>query len=94
MNVDTEVQQNPVGKVLLYTSWDDAKPAMTFKHKTTNQLPPILKRLAEKFSSIRSKYIYFLQVWQELSILSENDSHIFVQQDDDWDIKGRYSQAI
>jgi hypothetical protein len=62
MDVDTEVQQNPVGKVLLYTSRSDTKPAMTFKHKTTNQLPPILKGLAEKFSPIRSKYIYFLLV--------------------------------
>jgi hypothetical protein len=61
MDVDTEVQQNPVGKVLLYTSRDDT-PAMTFKHQTTNQLPSILKELAQKFSPIRSEYIYFLLV--------------------------------
>jgi hypothetical protein len=62
MNVDTEVQQNPVGKVLLYTSRDDTKPAMSFQHKTTDQLPRILKGLAGKYSPIRSKYIYFLLV--------------------------------
>lgn len=27
-------------------------------------------------------------------MLLESNSHIFVQQEDDWDIKGRYSQAI
>ena len=62
MNVDTEVQQNPIGKVLLYTSRDDTKPAMTFKHKTTDQLPSILKGLAEKYSPIRSKYLYVILV--------------------------------
>jgi hypothetical protein len=48
------------GKVLLYTSQEEnARPAMTINHKTSSELPPILKRLAQKFSPIRSKYKLF-----------------------------------
>ena len=41
------------GKVLLYTSQDvNARSAMTMKHKTSSELPPNLKKLAQKFSPI------------------------------------------
>ena len=44
------------GKVLLYTSRDsDADPVMTTKHETVSELAPILKKLARRFSPIRSK---------------------------------------
>jgi hypothetical protein len=62
MDVDREVHQQPVGKVLLYTSQEmNARPAMTMKLQTTGELPSILKELAHKFSPIRSKYIVFYQ---------------------------------
>ena len=57
MNVDAEVHQNPEGKVLLYTS-RDSHPAMTIKHQTGSTLPSVLKELAQKFSPIRSEYIF------------------------------------
>lgn len=58
MDVDPDIQQDPYGKVLLYTSRDaDAIPAMSIKHKTTPHLPSILNTLAQKFSPIRSKYL-------------------------------------
>ena len=46
------------GKVLLYTSRDhDARPAMTITHDTVSDLPPVLQKLARKFSPIRSKLV-------------------------------------
>lgn len=58
MNVDSEVHQKPVGKVLLYTSREDGSyPAMAIKHEVTSKLPSVLKGLARNFSPIRSKYI-------------------------------------
>jgi hypothetical protein len=59
MNEDSEkIHQIPSGKVLLYTSRDDnARPVMSMKHKTIEQLPTILKEVAQKFSPIRSKYM-------------------------------------
>jgi len=50
---------NPIvnGKVLLFTSRDkDAAPAMTITHKTTSELPPVLQKLARRFSPIRSTF--------------------------------------
>ena len=44
------------GKVLLYTSEEvDARPAMAMNHKVSSELPPILKKLAQMYSPIRSK---------------------------------------
>jgi hypothetical protein len=64
MEVDGEVRQQTIGKVLLYTSQErDAHPAMTIKHQTTSELPSILDKLAQKFSPIRSKYIIFYQFY-------------------------------
>ena len=46
-----------IGKVLLYTSRDlDASPAMTISHDTVSRLPPVLQKLAGRFSPIRSKF--------------------------------------
>ena len=52
MDVDVD---NPIvnGKVLLFTSRDkDAAPAMTITHKTISELPPVLQKLARRFSPI------------------------------------------
>ena len=59
MNFEDDACPKINGKVLLYTSRDqDASPAMTITHDTINELPPILDKLAGKFSPIRSKQIY------------------------------------
>jgi hypothetical protein len=59
MDVDTGAPLKAMGKVLLYTSRDqDAEPAMTIKHETGYQLPPVLIKLARKFSPIRSESVY------------------------------------
>ena len=48
----------PRGKVLLYTSKDkSAEPMMTMMADVGNQLKPVLKKLAGKYSPIRSKHI-------------------------------------
>lgn len=66
------------GKVLLYTTADkNTSPAMTFSHKTSSELPPILKKLAQRYSPVRNK-----------------NSRVFVLQDDMWDIRGRFSDAM
>jgi len=58
MDVDTNFQRNPYGKVLLYTSRDvDASPVMSIKHQTTSNLPSILNTLGQKFSPLRRKYL-------------------------------------
>ena len=62
MDVDTQNDQQSVGKVLLYTSQErNDNPAMTMKLQTTTELPSVLDKLAQKFSPIRSKYIIFYQ---------------------------------
>ena len=56
MNIEIDTKPKINGKILLYTSHDDdASPAMSITHETVNQLPPILDKLAGKFSPIRSK---------------------------------------
>jgi len=52
------VNYTKTGKVLLYTSRDHgARPAMTISHDTVGDLPPVLEKLARKFSPIRSKSV-------------------------------------
>jgi hypothetical protein len=47
------------GKVLLYTSRDlAASPAMTVSHETVSRLPPVLQKLARRFSPLRSKFVH------------------------------------
>ena len=57
VDVDNVGYYQADGKVLLYTSQEvNARPAMTMKHQTSSELPPILKKLASKFSPIQSKW--------------------------------------
>jgi hypothetical protein len=60
MDVDLNFFSSKIsGKVLLYTSRDlGASPAMTVKHDTVNRLPPVLQKLARKFSPLRSKFVH------------------------------------
>ena len=56
MDIDHNRAPASFGKVLLYTTRDeDAPPAMAIKHKTTSNLPTILKELSLKYSPIQSK---------------------------------------
>ena len=60
MDVDLNYFSSKIsGKVLLYTSRDlGASPAMTVKHDTVSRLPPVLQKLAGKFSPLRSKFVH------------------------------------
>jgi hypothetical protein len=59
MDVDDHALPMAMGKVLLYTSRDqDAEPAMTMSHETGYQLPPVLDKLARKYSPIRSELVH------------------------------------
>ena len=59
MDVDSNEYPRISGKVLLYTSRDlGASPAMTVMHDTVSQLPPVLEKLARRFSPIHSKFVY------------------------------------
>ena len=56
MDVDPLGSSQADGKVLVYTSQEvNANPAMAMTHKISSELPPILTKLARKFSPIRSK---------------------------------------
>ena len=66
------------GKVMIYAerelgSW----PHMSFRTKTTSELPVILKELSGRFSPIQKM-----------------DSRIYVYEDNIWEVKGRFSQAV
>jgi hypothetical protein len=53
MNVDPDPHARVSGRVLLYTSASkDATPAMTMKQEVTSQLPPILEKLAGRYSPV------------------------------------------
>ena len=56
MDVDPRVFS---GKVLLYTTRDlGAPPDFTVTHDTVSRLPPVLQKLARKFSPLRSKFVH------------------------------------
>lgn len=58
MNVDLNVHSKIGGKVLLYTTRDlGADPAFTIKHDTVSRLPPVLHKLARRFSPLRGKFV-------------------------------------
>jgi hypothetical protein len=53
MDIDLDVYPKVNGKVLLYVSCDDgAALAMTITHETVSGLPPVLQKLAWRFSPI------------------------------------------
>jgi hypothetical protein len=60
MDVDMDFFSSKIsGKVLLYTSRDlGASPAMTVNHETVSRLPPVLQKLARRFSPLRSKFVH------------------------------------
>jgi hypothetical protein len=59
MDVDLDAYSKIDGKVLLYTSRVlGASPAMTVSHETVSRLPPVLQKLARKFSPLRSKFVH------------------------------------
>jgi hypothetical protein len=56
---DTAVASGPVmGRVLLYNSHDiDAKPVISIMHAVTPILKPVLRKLADRYSPIRSEFV-------------------------------------
>ena len=59
MDVDLNVHSKIGGNGLLYTTQDlGADPAFTIKHDTVSRFPPVLQKLARKFSPLRSKFVH------------------------------------
>ena len=88
--------QPHMGKVQVYVKHVDptaTKPKWSLKHQVTPKLKPILKALSRQYSSICSK---FPNLSHNLIYLffSELNQHIFVYDDDEWMIKGRYQTAF
>ena len=66
------------GKVMIYAERElGSRPHMSFRTKTTSELPVILKELSGRFSPIQKM-----------------DSRIYVYEDNIWEVKGRFSQAV
>jgi hypothetical protein len=58
MDVDFSTNQPVHGKVLLYTSKEKtAEPTMSMMGEVGNQLPPVLDKLAGRYSPIQSVFI-------------------------------------
>jgi hypothetical protein len=81
------------GKVLLYTSQNlGASPTMTVKHDTVSKLPPVLQKLAGKFSPLCS--LFTMATVTLFKYFTEMDSCTYVSENKMWTAKGRFSQTI
>ena len=82
MDVDMDFFSSKIsGKVLLYTSRDlGASPAMTVNHETVSRLPPVLQKLARRFSPLCSKFVHTGHCDTVLQLLAEHMScsHFFL----------------
>jgi len=56
-------------------------------------MEPILKSIAAKWSPIQSKHLFINNAIFYL-FLSESNPHISVFEENEWNVKGRYSTAI
>lgn len=98
MDVDHNVYSKISGKVLLYTSRDlGASPAMTIAHDTVSRLPPVLQKLARRFSPLRKMdsriYVSEDKMWAAKGRFSQ------AILDDDpiaWDVsyEGKYTLSL
>jgi hypothetical protein len=82
-----------MGKVLLYTSRGSDTEPMSLTHSVEEDLPAVLKSIAELYSPIRSEQSSFYHV-HELTIFLEHNRHIYVREDNSWAMKGRYDNAL
>ena len=69
------------------------KPKWSLKHQVTPKLKPILKALSGQYSPIHSKFLNLSHNLIHLFFLELNQ-HIFVYDDDEWMIKGRYQMTL
>lgn len=68
MDVDSQ-HGKIMGKVHIYTTHgnpDDSNPYMMLKHEVTNRLGPILKKLGNSYSPVKSAFIYVFIFFQYL----------------------------
>src|SRR5882757_5341343 len=81
MDIDVDHYPTVNGKVLLFTSRDDgAAPAMTIAHETVSELPPVLRKLARRFSPIRSKFILYSRIWTHIKCVVQIQTVAFMSQ--------------
>jgi len=84
------------GKVHLYSSLvnpADVKPPHVLTINVHFSMEPILKSIAAKWSPIQSKHLFINNAIFYL-FLSESNPHISVFEENEWNVKGRYSTAI
>lgn len=83
------------GIVQVYASHTDSRPLMTMKHKMTPTLAPILKALSRHYSPISSKIFNIICLISTVMIFCpEFNQRVFVNEDDTWEVKGRYNTAL
>jgi hypothetical protein len=90
------------GKVLVFVSGEDPanltienmKPTTFIKHSVTSSIQPVLTKIADKYSPIRSKYYNLLILMVIKMVFSVLESRLFTYEDGLWNVRGRYEKAF
>ena len=92
------------GKVYIYESVSNVanldptkvKPQQVLKADVSRTIEPVLTKLGQKYSPIRSEFYIFIFIFAVFIwiIIAESNVRIHTYEDDEWTIKGRYAAAI
>jgi hypothetical protein len=95
MHDDTILSMKVQGKVLLYNSRNPAEPPfMTMRRDVTPDLPAILQGLSGRYSPIKSMLFFVVYFACLTNFLLDLNSRIYVQEDNMWSGKGRFTNAV
>jgi hypothetical protein len=85
-----------MGRVVLYDSRAaNAVPVFAVKQPVAPDLKSVLSSLALKFSPIRSKLaVCSCCCYPSLNYPIEYDRHMYVKEEDLWDLRGRFKAAM
>jgi hypothetical protein len=70
----------------------DAEPTFTSKQEVSSTLKPVLTQLSRKYSPVRSM-LCLSRLRMKLMSAAEHDQRIYVHEEGQWQIKGRFSVA-
>jgi hypothetical protein len=85
----------PIGKVKIYRPGEDPsslKPQMVLKSEVTQTMGPLLTELGELYSPVKSES--FILFPCKSYNFAEKNYRIFVYEEGNWSLKGRYKMAI
>ena len=85
-----------MGRIVLYDSRaTNAVPVFAVKQPVAPDLKSVLSSLALKFSPIRSQLaICSCRCYPSLNYLIEYDRHMYVKEEEFWDLRGRFKAAM